>query len=182
MAGRPSGQTAWASRPPAVMCSAVGILRIRAGRVPAASGLGPAWSFVPVKTGVNPPGVSIFRRVSAEGCRGIFGMAGPSLPVVLGGLGACFPGLPEGLVFPAAGVSLPVLPRRLGASLLACFPGGPGGGFFALFAPRFPVRRGRRRPRAGRKITGPQKTDLCKKSARGYPATGCGVHALGSVQ
>ena len=71
--GQPS---AGGDGPGEVLCSAAGILRIRAGRVPAASGLGPAWSFVPVKTGVNPPGVSIFRRVSAEGCRGIFGMAG----------------------------------------------------------------------------------------------------------
>ena len=73
-------------------------------------------------------------------------MAGPSLPVVSDGLGACLwglvSGLSEGLVFPAAGVSSPVLLRGLGASLGSCFPGGPEGGFFALFARRFPVRRG----------------------------------------
>ena len=53
--------------------------------------------------------------------------------MVLDGLGVCLWGLvsgpPEGLVFPSARVSSPVLPRGFGASLPACFPGGPEGGF-----------------------------------------------------
>ena len=67
-------------------------------------------------------------------------------------------------------------------------PGGRSGeqawraAFLPFLALVFRSGGGRRRPRAGRKISGPRKTDLCKKSARGYPATGCRVYALGSVQ
>ena len=103
----------------------------------------------------------------------------PWFRVVWGGLWACFPGPfsgpPEALVCPVSGASPPMLPRGRGVPLRASRKAGLEGCFFALFARRFPVRRGRRRPRAGRKIAGPRKTDLCKKSARGYPATGCGV-------
>ena len=67
------------------------------------------------------------------------------------------------------------------AALRAVRKTGPEGGFLALFARRFPVRRGCRRSWARWFFAGPQKTDLCKKSARGCPATGCRVYALGSV-
>ena len=91
-------------------------------------------------------------------------------------------GPPEGLVCPAAGAVPPVLPRGRRAAWRAVRKSGLEGGFFAPSARRFPVRRGAWEARAGRKIAGPQKTDLCKKSAKGYPATGCRVCALGSVQ
>ena len=88
----------------------------------------------------------------------------------------------EGLVSPAAGCLHPRCHETSGR------PSGLYGKLArrAAFLPFLPgVFRsggGRGRPRAWWFFAGPQKTDLCKKSARGYPATGCGVHALGSVQ
>ena len=110
----------------------------------------------------------------------------PWFRVVLGGLWACFPrplsGPPEALVCPVSGASPPVLPRGRGAARRAVWRAGLEGGFLPFLPGVFRSGGGRRRPLAGRKISGPRKTDLCKKSARGYPATGCRVYALGSVQ
>ena len=99
-------------------------------------------------------------------------------------------GLFSGPAFRPAGG--PGLSCRVGASAgVAAGPRGrppdspeswPWRQLFCPFCPAFSGPGGCRRPRARRKITGPPKTDLCKKSARGYPATGCRVYALGSVQ
>ena len=121
-------------------------------------------------------------RAEAGVCRGIFDVAGPSLPVVLGGLGACFPGLPEGLVFPAAGVFSPMLPGASGHPSGPAFRAALTGAFLPFLPGVFRSGGERRRPRARRKITGPQKTGLCKKNARGSPATGCRVSRRDSVQ
>ena len=144
--GQPS---AGGDGPGAVMRSAAGILRIRAGRGPAASGLGPAWSCVPVKTGGNPP-VLAFSGGSRRRDAAVFsawrGRRFPWFRILSDGLGAWFPGLPsgppEGLVSPAAGAFPPVLPRGRWAALRASRKAGLEGCFFALFARRFPVRRG----------------------------------------
>ncbi len=110
----------------------------------------------------------------------------PWFRVVWGGLWVCFPGLlsgpPETLVCPVSGASPPMLPRGGGVPLRASLKAGPEGCFLPFLPGVFRSGEGRRRPRAGRKITGPRKTDLCKKSARGYPATGCRGSTLGSVQ
>ena len=62
------------------------------------------------------------------------------------------------------------------------FRAAPTGAFLPFLPGVFRSVGERRRPRARRKITGPQKTGLCKKNARGSPATGCRVCTLGSVQ
>ena len=96
--------------------------------------------------------------------------------------GACFPGLPEGLVFPAAGVFSPMLPGASGRPSRPAFRAALTGAFLPFLPGVFRSVGERRRPRARRKITGPQKTGLCKKNARGSPATGCRVSRRGSVQ
>ena len=114
------------------------------------------------------------------------GGRGLPLPVVLGWfpdvLTACFPGLPEGLVFPAAGVFSPMLPGASGHPSRPAFRAAPTGAFLPFLPGVFRSVGERRRPRARRKITGPQKTGLCKKNARGSPATGCRVSRRDSVQ
>ena len=104
--------------------------------------LGWAWpgpSF-PSKRGSPPPGVSIFRRVSAEGCRGIFGMAGPPVPVVSDAF-RWSRGLVSGPTFRPAGG--PSLSCRQGASthVATGAPGlpesWPGGLLFCPFCPAF---------------------------------------------
>ena len=124
---------------------------------------------------------SLPRRRHAPGagiCCGVFDVAGLSLPVVLGGLGACFPGLPEGLVCPAARVLPPVLPRVLGAALRACFPGSPDGGFFALFARRFPVRRGAPETPGGAVFRRAAEKRTCARKVRG----GIQLRVVGSAR
>ena len=70
----------------------------------------------------------------------------PWFRVVWGGLWACFRGLfsgtPEALVCPVSGAFPPVLPRGGGVPLRASRKAGREGCFSALFARRFPVRRG----------------------------------------
>ena len=125
-------------------------------------------------------------RVSAGRCRGVFGRAGAAASrgfgVVSDVLPACFPGLPEGLVFPAAGVFSPMLPGASGHPSRPAFRAALTGAFLPFLPGVFRSVGERRRPRARRKITGPQKTGLCKKNARGSPATGCRVSRRDSVQ
>ena len=60
----------------------------------------------------------------------------------LGLLSGPLSGPPEGLACPSARALPPVLPRGRRAALRAVRKSGLERGFFALFAPRFPVRRG----------------------------------------
>ena len=71
-----------------------------------------------------------FRRGGAAASRGF------------GRFRGLFSGPPEGLVCPSARVLPPMLPRGRRAALQAARKAGLEGGFFAHFAPRFPVRRG----------------------------------------
>ena len=107
--------------------------------------------------GSSPFGFCSPARVSAERCRGIFGdffggvfdMAGLPVPVVSGGLGWSLGLFSVPASRPAGG---PGLPRFRGVSAHAAagpraawravWKAGLEGGFFALFARRFPVRRG----------------------------------------
>ena len=107
------------------------------------SGLGPARSCVPVKTGGNPP-VLAFSGGSRRRDAAVFsawrGRRFPWFRMLSDGLGAWFPGLPsgppEGLVFPASGASPPTLPGYSWAALRANFPGDLEGGFWP-FCPAF---------------------------------------------
>ena len=159
--------------------------RIRAGRVPAASGLGPAWSCVPVKTGGNPP-VLAFSGGSRRRDAAVFsawrGCRFPWFRMLSDGLGAWFPGPPsgptEGLVCPAAKALPPVLPRGRGAALRAVRKAGLEGGFFALFARRFPVLKGGAGgPGRGEKLPDRAKP-TCVKKVRG----GIQLRVVGSVR
>ena len=174
IAGRPSGQTARASRPPAVMRSAAGILRIRAGRVLDVSGLGPAWSCVPVKTGGNPP-VLAFSGGSRRRDAAVFaawrGRRFPWFRMLSDGLGAWFPGLPSG---PPEG---PGLPRFRGVSTgvaagplggpPGCLESWPGGRLFCPFCPAFSGPEGvAGGPGRGEKLPDREKR-TCVKKVRG---------------
>ena len=120
------------------------------------SGLGPAWSCVPVKTGGNPP-VLAFAGGSRRRDAAVFsawrGRRFPWFRMVSGGLGAWFPGLPsgppEGLVCPAAKALPPMLPGGSGAARRAARKAGPEGGFLPFSPGVFRSGGACRRPRAG---------------------------------
>ena len=126
------------------------------------------------QNGGQPPGVSIFRRVSAEGCRGIFSMAGPPVPVVSDAF-RWSRGLVSGPAFRPAGG--PGLPRFRGVSAHAaagprgpppCLPESwPGGLLFRPFCPAFSgPERGAGGPGRGDFSPG-RKKRTCVKKVRG---------------
>lgn len=118
------------------------------------------------------------RRGDAAAFSTWWGCRFPWLRVVSDVLWACF----RGLVFPAGRTSPPMLPGRSWAALRARFRGGSDGGFFALRPGVFPSGGQRRRPLGAVIFRWAAKTHLCKKSARGYLATGCRDCALAPVQ
>ena len=140
-----------------------------------------------------PPGMAPFRpqgRAQAFcGFRGglwdVRGQPGASGPARRGA-GSVSPSLSRRRVLAFCSrpgvLGCPGAPRGRGVAVRAVRKTGPEGGFLPFLTGVFRAGGGRGRPRAGRFFAGPQKTDLCKKSARGCPATGCGVHAPGPVQ
>ena len=112
-----------------------------------------------------------FRRLFSAAFSTWRGCRFPWFPVVSGGLWVCFPGLPSGpqeaLVCPVSGASPTMLPRGGGVPLRASRKAGPEGCFFALFARRFPVRRGApETPGRGETLPDREKR-TCVKKVRG---------------
>ena len=103
-------------------------------------------------------------------CRGIFSMAGPPAPSVSDAFRwsrGLLSGPLEGLVCPAAWAFPPVLPRGRWAALRAVWKAGLEGGFFALFARRFPVWRGAPETPGGVIFRRTAKKRTCARKVRG---------------
>ena len=122
-------------------------------------------------------GPSSLRRL-ATACSGGGGDAavfsggrGLPVPVVLGGLGACFPARRRAWSPPPRGCLHPCCPGASGHPSGPAFRAALTEAFLPFLPGVFLLLGECRRARARRKITGPQKTHLCKKNARGCPAT-----------